>query len=86
MSPATLRLTILRALKGNAPYATPFAGLLAHVNEVARPPVSAPELKDHLRRLLDGLMVDFLPDDLDPENEDARRWVLREAGEAALRK
>lgn len=86
MSPATTRLTILRALKANAPYATPFAGLLAHVNEVARPPLAAGDLRGHLRHLLDGLMVDFIADELDPDNEDARRWVLREAGEAALKR
>ncbi len=86
MSPASIRLTILRALKANAPYATPFSGLLVHVNELARPPLTAPELRDHLRRLLDALMVDFIADELDQENEDARRWVLREAGEAALKR
>jgi hypothetical protein len=68
------------------PYAVPFETLLAEVNRLVRPALSAEALRGQLRPLLDGSFVDFLPDALDPDNEDARRWLLCEAGEAALKK
>jgi hypothetical protein len=86
MSPLTIRLTILRTLKLNAPYAVPFETLLAEVNRLVRPPLTAEQLTTQLRVLLDAVMIDFLADDLDPDNETARRWLIKEAGEAALKK
>lgn len=86
MSPLTIRQTILRVLVQAKPYAVPAETLLGEVNRLVRPALTAEALRTHLRPLLDASMVDFLADDLDPQNEDARRWLAREAGEAALRK
>lgn len=86
MSPAVIRRMILRALTLNAPHPTPFEGLLAHVNEVLRPKLQAAELTQHLRHMLDAGWIDFIADDFDAANEDARRWLIKEAGEAALRR
>lgn len=86
MSPLTIRSTILRVLVQAKPYAVPAETLLEEVNRLLRPALTTEELRTELRVLLDGSRIDFLPDDLDPTNEDARRWLVREAGEAALKK
>jgi hypothetical protein len=85
MNPATLKLTILRVLSGARPYALPAETLLVEVNRLTRPALTVEELRTLLRGLLDQSMIDFLPDDLDRDNEDARRWLIREAGQAQLR-
>ncbi len=86
MSPLSIRLTILRALANVKPYALPFEMLLGEVNRLVRPVLTPEALTVQLRALLDQNMINYLADDLDSENEDARRWFIREAGEAALRK
>ena len=85
MSPLTIKQTILRVLNVNRPYAVPAEQLLAEVNRLVRPALTAEELRPHLRFLLDRNMVAFLADELDPENQDARRWLIREAGQAQLK-
>lgn len=86
MSPLTIKLTILRVLAGTKPYAVPFETLLGEVNRLVRPSLDAAALLRLLRALLDASMIDFLADDLAPEDETARKWLIREAGEAALKK
>lgn len=86
MSPLQIRHTILRVLKGVEPHALPLDALHAEVNRLVRPAVSLAELKAHLSGLLDRSMVDFLNDPLDDKNPDARRWLVIEAGLAALKK
>lgn len=86
MSPLTIRITILRVLANAKPYAVPFETLLAEVNRLVRPELTSEMLLVHVRKLLDAVMIDFLSDDLDKDNEAARRWFIKEAGEAALKK
>lgn len=86
MTPLQIRHTILRVLEGVQPHALPLDALHAEVNRLVRPAVSATELKAHLSGLLDRAMIDFIPDPLDEKNPDARRWLIREAGLAVLRK
>jgi hypothetical protein len=86
MSPLVIRRTILAELAAAAPYAAPAEGLLNAVNDKVRPKLSLSELRGHLSWLLDHTMVDFLPDDIDPDNVNARRWLIKEAGLAALRR
>ncbi len=86
MTPAVIRLTILAELAAVAPYAAPTEGLLHAINDKIRPKLTLAQLKEHLSWLLDRSYVDFLPDDIDPKNVDARRWLIKEAGLAALRK
>ena len=86
MSPLTLRQTILRVLAQNKPYAVPAEQLLAEVNRLVRPAITEEDLRTHLSWLLDHDLVAFMPDELDTDNVSARRWLIKEAGEVALRK
>lgn len=86
MTDLDIRRTILRTLLGVKPYELPFEQLHATVNRLVRPSLDADALMVHLRWLLDSCMVDFLPDDLEPGNELARRWLITGAGEAALKR
>jgi len=86
MSPATIRTTILRVLAQAKPYAVPAETLHAEVNRLLRPALSVENLRVQLSVLLDAGMIDFLADELEPKNEDARRWLIKEAGETQLRK
>ncbi len=86
MTPLAIRSTILRVLEGVQPHALPLDALLAEVNRLVRPAITVAELKAHLSWLLDRMMIDFIADPLDEKNADARRWLIREAGLAALKK
>lgn len=87
MSPTSIRHTILTVLATVAPYALPHEQLLREVNQMIRPGLAdARELYTHMRWLLDRSLVDFMPDDLDPENGEANRWLITEAGQATLRR
>ena len=85
MTPLTIRQTILRVLAAAKPYAVPAETLLSEVNRLVRPTLTVEQLREHLTWMLDRSMIDFLPDDLAPDDVDARRWHIREAGLAALR-
>lgn len=84
MSPHALRYTILRLLAAAKPYTLPQDTLLMHLNRLVRPPLEAADLMKHLSWLLDHDLAGFVADPLDPENLSARKWHLREAGEALL--
>jgi hypothetical protein len=84
MRPDVIRRTILAELRTVAPYALPVQQLLDQVNIRVRPAIKLTELKVQLSWLADQAMVGFLPDDFDPKNADARRWLIKEAGLAAL--
>ena len=86
MLPITKRLTILRILRDAQPYALPATQLQEELNRLTRPAVTPVEFAEHIGWLRDRAYIDFLPDALDPDNADARRWVLKEAGAAALLK
>ncbi len=86
MTPLDIRRTILRTLLEVKPFELPFEQLLATVNRMVRPALSEAELMEHLRWLIDKVMIDFLPDDFEPANERARRWLITGAGEAALKR
>lgn len=81
-----IRLTILAELARSADYALPLEQLLTQVNVRLRPAITMDTLKSHLSWLLDRALVDFLADDLDRDNADARRWLIREPGLTALKK
>lgn len=85
MTPLSIRLAILRLLLAARPYALPQETLLAELNRIVRPAIALPELVKHLSWLKAHDMVAFAADPMDPENADARRWNIREAGEVALR-
>jgi hypothetical protein len=84
MSPLSIRLCILEVLHGVRPFALPQATLLSDVNHRVRPALTLGELVKHLSWLQRQQMVAFIVDDLDPENADARKWLIKEAGIAAL--
>ena len=86
MSPLTLRQTILRVLAQNEPYPVPAETLFGEVNRLVRPAITPEVFRTQLSWMLDRDLVAFLPDDIDPENVDARRWLIKEAGAAALSK
>lgn len=85
MTVQALRLTILRTLAEVQPYALPAPQLFAELNRLARPPVSAVTFAEQIGWLHDRGLVDFLPDPMDPDNAEARKWFLKEAGAAALK-
>ena len=84
MSPQSIRLTVLRVLDTNRPYAVPQEQLLAEVNRLVRPALSLGDLVKHLSWLKASEHIAFQSDPMDPKNADARRWSIREAGIAAL--
>ncbi len=84
MNAASNRLTVLRVLKLAKPYALPAEQLLAEVNRLVRPSITDGELTKLLAWLKAKAMVGYLDDTIDPENANARKWHIREAGEAAL--
>ena len=79
----TLARAILDRLRLCKPYALPEEQLATEVNGVLRPPANAAEFKTALKRLnvADAPRIVLLRDEFDPE---ARKWVITEAGEAAL--
>lgn len=84
MNPLSIRLCILRLLATAKPYALPQQTLLDEVNHSLRPPLSAADLLRHLSWLKTHDMAGFKADAIDPDNSDARKWFIREAGEVAL--
>lgn len=86
MTPLSIRLTVLSVLAQAQPYAVPQEQVLREVNLLVRPALTLAELVKHLAWLQRTQMVAFLPDDLDPANPDARKWLIKEAGLAALKK
>lgn len=84
MSPITIRQTVLRVLAAAKPYAVPAETLLAEVNRLTRPALTADELRPHLGWLVDRSLIDFLPDELAPDDVGARKWLIREPGMVAL--
>lgn len=85
MSPLARRLALLRILADVQPYALPAAQLLAELNRLVRPALSLVEFAELLSWLQGKAYIDFLPDALDPENAEARKWLIKEAGLAALK-
>lgn len=85
MSPLSIRLAILRLLAASKPYAVPQEMLLAEVNRLVRPALTLADLVKHLSWLKAHEMAGFEADPIDPENADARKWFIREAGAVALR-
>lgn len=85
MSPLTIRQAILRILASAKPFAVPGETLLAEINRLVRPSLTADQLREHLTWMLDRTLIDFLPDDLAPDDYNARKWLIIEAGLAALR-
>lgn len=83
--PLTIRLTILRVLDAARPYALPHETLVQEVNRLVRPALTAEQLQEHLSWLLDQTMVEFLADNLAPDDVTARKWFIKEAGQAALK-
>jgi hypothetical protein len=81
--PRTLSRAILDRLRLCKPYALPEEQLATEVNGVVRPPAKAAEFQSALQALntADAPRIILLRDDLDPEN---RKWIITEAGEAAL--
>lgn len=86
MNALTIRHAILRVLALAEPHPLPQGQLLAQVNELLRPTLAPAELTTHLSWLLDHALVDFLADAMDPENPEARQWLIRAPGLAALRR
>lgn len=86
MTPLIIRRTILAELARSADFALPVEQLLEQVNLRLRPALTREQLQQHLSWLLDHAMIDFLPDELDRDNAAARKWLIREAGLAALKK
>jgi hypothetical protein len=84
MTPPTIRISLLRVLAAAKPYAVPQATLLLELNQLVRPSLTVGDLVKHLSWLKARDMIGFLPDAMDPENADLRKWLIREAGEAAL--
>jgi hypothetical protein len=85
VKPLSIRLAILSVLRENKPFMTPQVQLLRDVNLLVRPALSPADLVKHLSWLKAQAMVTFEPDPLDPDNADVRKWLIREAGEAALK-
>ncbi len=83
--PLIIRRTILAELARSRQFALPREQLLTQVNVRLRPALTEADLAEHLGWLKDHDMVDFLPDDMDPNNAAAHRWLIREAGLAALK-
>ena len=86
MTAPSLRIAVLTVLSASEPYALPHPQLLAEVNRLVRPAITSDQLKEILSWLIDKVFVDFLTDPLDPDNAEARRWFIREAGSAQLRR
>jgi hypothetical protein len=87
MNAASIRHTILTVLASVAPHALPHEQLLREVNRLLRPGLAdGHALYLHLTWLLDRSFVHFLPDDLDPDNGEANRWLITEAGQATLKR
>jgi hypothetical protein len=86
MNAPSIRIAILEVLQGVKPYALPQPQLLADVNMRVRPALSLGDLVKHLTWLKAHEMIGFIADDLDPDNADARKWLIKEAGLTALQK
>jgi hypothetical protein len=86
MTPQVIRTTILGQLASARPYALPQPMLLEAVNMLVRPQLSLGELVKQLSWLKAQDMVAFIPSDLEPDNADARKWTIKEAGMAAIAK
>ena len=86
MSPLTIRRTILHVVAAAKPYALPQETLHQEVNRLVRPTLTLAELVKHLSWLNAQEMIGFLADEMEPENADARKWSIREAGLVALQK
>jgi hypothetical protein len=84
VSPQTIRHTILGVLRQTKPYMVPQPQLLREVNLLVRPAITLGELVKHLSWLKAQEMITFEADSMEPKNPDARKWMIREAGEAAL--
>ncbi|HSI14610.1 MAG TPA: hypothetical protein VK961_21340 [Chthoniobacter sp.] len=79
----TLARAILDRLRICQPYALPEEQLATEVNGVVRPPAKATEFAAALQALntAEAPRIVLLRDDFDPES---RKWLITEAGEAAL--
>lgn len=79
----SLARAILDRLRLCKPYALPEEQLATEVNGVLRPPARTPEFKAALKQLNVAAAphIALLRDEFDPE---ARKWIITEAGEAAL--
>lgn len=86
MKQVALSSVILRILDAASPYPVPQATLLSEANRAVRPPVQDSDWKLFLSIMLDRGFIDFLPDPLEPDNADERRWLIKEAGQAYLRR
>ncbi len=85
-TPLITRRTILAELARSPAFTLQREQLLDQVNLRLRPKLSDLDLAEHLTWLQGQAMVDFLPDSMDPDNAAARRWLICEAGLAALKK
>ena len=86
MDAPSIRRLILAELARNKTYAIPQPALLDLVNASVRPALTIGDLVKHLSWLKAQDMARFLPSALDPDNADARKWLITEAGEVALQK
>ena len=79
----TLARAILDRLRLCKPYALPEEQLATEVNGVLRPPAKTAEFKAAIQALnVAGVpRIVLMRDEFDPE---ARKWLITEAGEAAL--
>jgi hypothetical protein len=84
MAPITIRQTILRILAASRPFPVPAETLLGDVNRLVRPALTVEQLSAHLSWLLDRNLIGFLSADLAPDDDDARCWIIKEAGIAVL--
>ncbi|MFA6289929.1 MAG: hypothetical protein WC661_21305 [Opitutaceae bacterium] len=85
MSPLTIRRTILSVLGSAKPFAVPAETLLAEVNRLVRPAIKSVDLAEHLTALQGQQMIDYIADPVAPDDATARKWHIKEAGEAAFR-
>ena len=88
MSPSIIRRTILAELARSEQYALPQEQLLTQVNLRLRPELTMDELAKQLSWMLDRKppMVAFLADSMEPDNAEARRWLITEAGLTQLKR
>jgi len=85
MTTAQIRQAILQILADVAPHALPLSQLFAAINRQVRPPIADPRsLHEHMSALLDMRYVDFLADEMDPNDGDLNRWLIKEAGQSYL--
>lgn len=85
MKSADLRQLILRQLAAAQPYAVPVTTLLFEINRQVRPAIKPVDLAEHLTFFQTHDMADFMADAMAPDDAEARKWFIKEAGLAASR-